>query len=135
MVITDNVGFEFVNQSQSSGNLTVSAIYAFRSSQASGTNAWCLYSSGTAASAHTGKFRLGDTTAPTELLELSAGNLYIAGGSSTGYVDIGEYATTTDAGAPADNRARVYVRDNGAGKEQLCVRFNTGAVQVLATEP
>jgi hypothetical protein len=27
------------------------------------------------------------------------------------------------------------VRDNGAGKEQIVVRFATGAVQVLATEP
>lgn len=31
--------------------------------------------------------------------------------------------------------ALIYCRDNGAGKEQLIARFNTGAVQVLATEP
>jgi hypothetical protein len=38
-------------------------------------------------------------------------------------------------GAPGANRGRVFVRDNGGGKTQLCVRFPTGAVQVLATEP
>lgn len=37
--------------------------------------------------------------------------------------------------APISNKARLYVRDNGAGKTQLVVRFATGAVQVLATEP
>jgi Pectate lyase superfamily protein len=42
---------------------------------------------------------------------------------------------TTDLGAGATNTARLYCRDNGAGKTQLCVRFNTGAVQVIATEP
>lgn len=28
-----------------------------------------------------------------------------------------------------------FFRDNGAGKSQFCVRFPSGAVQVLATEP
>lgn len=42
---------------------------------------------------------------------------------------------TTDAAAGAANTGRLFVKDNGAGKTQLCVRFNTGAVQVLATEP
>lgn len=40
-----------------------------------------------------------------------------------------------DPAAPAANAGRMYFRDNGGGKTQLCVRFNTGAVQVLATEP
>ena len=40
-----------------------------------------------------------------------------------------------DVPIPLPDGARVYVRDNGAGKTQLVVRFNTGAVQVLATEP
>lgn len=40
-----------------------------------------------------------------------------------------------DPNAPAANQARVFVRDNGAGKGQLCVRFPTGVVQVIATEP
>jgi hypothetical protein len=40
-----------------------------------------------------------------------------------------------DPPAPAANLARVYAKDNGAGKTQLVVRFPTGAVQVIATEP
>ena len=40
-----------------------------------------------------------------------------------------------DPAAPGANRGRLYFRDNGSGKTQLCVRFNTGAIQVLATEP
>ena len=30
---------------------------------------------------------------------------------------------------------RLIMGDNGAGKTQVCVRFATGAVQVIATEP
>jgi hypothetical protein len=41
----------------------------------------------------------------------------------------------TDPSAGAANSARLYARDNGSGKTQLCVIFATGAVQVLATEP
>lgn len=40
-----------------------------------------------------------------------------------------------DPDAPAANKGRLYFRDNGSGKTQLVVRFATGAVQVLATEP
>jgi hypothetical protein len=36
--------------------------------------------------------------------------------------------------APGANRARLFVRDNGAGKTQLCVRFATGSVKLLAQE-
>lgn len=43
--------------------------------------------------------------------------------------------SSTDPVAPGANGAKVYTRDNGAGKTQLVVRFNTGAVQVIATEP
>jgi hypothetical protein len=48
------------------------------------------------------------------------------------YFDIEEIS---DPPAPATNTARLFVRDNGAGKTQLCVRFPTGAIQVLSTEP
>ena len=41
----------------------------------------------------------------------------------------------SDPSAPSTNQAILYIRDNGAGKTQLCVRFATGAIQVLATEP
>lgn len=48
------------------------------------------------------------------------------------YVDISEMSAPA---APAANTARLFVEDDGAGKTRLCVRFPTGAVQVLATEP
>lgn len=41
--------------------------------------------------------------------------------------------TTPDAGDT--NTARLFCRDNGSGKTELCVRFPTGAVQVIETEP
>ena len=41
--------------------------------------------------------------------------------------------TTPDAGE-ADT-ARLFCRVNGSGKVELCVRFPTGAVQVIETEP
>jgi len=40
-----------------------------------------------------------------------------------------------DLVAPAANEARLYTRDNGSGKTQLVVRFNTGHVVVIATQP
>jgi hypothetical protein len=46
-----------------------------------------------------------------------------------------EYVEITDPGAGATNSARLYARDNGSGKTQLCVVFASGAVQVLATQP
>ena len=45
------------------------------------------------------------------------------------------FTEISDADAPAANGLRLYARDNGAGKTQLVVRFNSGAVQVIATEP
>lgn len=46
-----------------------------------------------------------------------------------------ELSEIGDPAAPASNLGRLYVKDNGGGKTQLCVRFPTGAVQVIATEP
>ena len=40
-----------------------------------------------------------------------------------------------DPAAPSANMAKLYAKDNGSGKTQLVVRFATGAVQVIATEP
>lgn len=54
-------------------------------------------------------------------------------------LDLGNYGvqyfeTTAPTNGPA-NTARLFVRDNGSGKTQLCVIFPTGAVQVISTEP
>lgn len=46
-----------------------------------------------------------------------------------------EFVEMAAPAAPAANRARLFSRDNGAGKTQLCVVFNTGAIAVLATQP
>jgi len=51
---------------------------------------------------------------------------------TTQFYELGEIGTPA---APLANRARLFVKDNGAGKTQLCVRFNTGAVQVIASQP
>jgi hypothetical protein len=69
----------------------------------------------------------------------------VYGKSSTGYAgyflgkvyssQFYELLEVATPGAPGANKARLFVRDNGAGKTQLCVRFNTGAVQVVATQP
>ena len=51
---------------------------------------------------------------------------------------IGQYVELTEMAAPAApaaNIGRLFVRDNGSGKTQLCVIFPTGAPQVLSTEP
>lgn len=40
-----------------------------------------------------------------------------------------------DPPAPTAGRGRLFLRDTGTGKTQFCVRFATGPVQVLATEP
>lgn len=41
----------------------------------------------------------------------------------------------TAPAAPAADQGHLFVRDNGAGKTQLCIIFNTGAIQVIATQP
>lgn len=41
----------------------------------------------------------------------------------------------TAPAAGAANTGRLFLRDNGAGKTQLCIIFNTGAIQVIATQP
>lgn len=46
-----------------------------------------------------------------------------------------EFGEVIEPNAPAADTVRLYLKDNGAGKSQLCARFATGAVQVLATQP
>jgi hypothetical protein len=44
-------------------------------------------------------------------------------------------AERSDPAAPEANNGILYYRDNGSGKTQLCARFASGAVQVVATQP
>jgi hypothetical protein len=49
------------------------------------------------------------------------------------YVSLKEIVDPGVAGAA--DRGRLFLKDNGSGKTQLCVRFQSGAAIVLATEP
>jgi len=75
---------------------------------------------------------LAGSTGSSELTMKSgvAGTLFAAFGDYG--VDLPEISAPA---APDANTGRLYVRDNGAGKTQLVIRFPTGAVQVIATEP
>lgn len=58
--------------------------------------------------------------------------------SAAGIVGVGnlfELPEVAEPAAPAANKARLFAKDNGAGKTQLCVRFPTGATAILATQP
>jgi len=64
--------------------------------------------------------------------------VYVVPLDSSGSAQVGGHMEMTEISAPAApaaNKGRLYVRDNGAGKTQLVVLFPTGAVQVIATEP
>ena len=98
-----------------------------------------------AAKAKTGVFgyAIQDTTATGVRGESTIG-VGVRGKATTGYAGFFdgrvfttryyELAEITTPNAPAANQARLFVRDSG-GKTQLCVRYNTGAVQVLNTQP
>jgi hypothetical protein len=43
--------------------------------------------------------------------------------------------TSASQAAPSSGQVRLFARDNGRGKTQLCVQFASGEVQIVATEP
>jgi hypothetical protein len=55
---------------------------------------------------------------------------YFAGKTHVGVLDMPEGTP----GLPPDGTLRLFARDNGSGKTQLCVQFATGSPIVLATE-
>lgn len=61
--------------------------------------------------------------------------LALTSAGGTTYTDRLMGTEVSDPPAPAVNTGILYFRDNGAGKTQLVVRFPTGAIQVVATEP
>lgn len=75
-----------------------------------------------AATGQTGKLDRWLNSSGTEILSVAP----------AGFIELGEQS---DPVAGATNYARFYARDNGSGKTQLVVRFPTGAIQVIATEP
>ncbi len=82
-----------------------------------------------------GMFAGDGTTNDTYLSRVSAGIWTLGTGGLTGVGKGVTFSEQTDPAAPAANGATLYARDNGAGKTELCVRFATGAVQVIATQP
>lgn len=73
----------------------------------------------------------GGLTSGPVTVDAATGGLIFSGGVAP-HVQMIE---TSDLAAPAANTGRLYLRDNGAGKTQLVIRFPTGVVQVIATEP
>lgn len=65
---------------------------------------------------------------------MQAPRFQVYGTAGAGFLHF-EGEQSSDPTAPSANGARLFTKDNGAGKTQLCVRFATGAVQVIATEP
>lgn len=88
-----------------------------------------------------GFLRWDATTSGPQIITANSGQVFFRASSGSGdtiiHADGGymQYREVTDPAAPGANLARLYARDNGAGKTQLVARFNTGAVQVIATEP
>lgn len=70
-----------------------------------------------------------------QILDAITGNLagvFAAFVLLNNYLDITQQA---EPNAPGAGVGRLFIQDNGSGKSQLAIRFNTGAVQVLATQP
>lgn len=67
-----------------------------------------------------------------DLILRANGTLEFGGANGNGIIEMAEQGVAP-GNAPAD-RGRLFIRDNGAGKTQLCVRFPTGAALVIATE-
>ena len=80
-----------------------------------------------------------DTTTPKMAIG-RAGNVGIGTTSPSTRLDIDagaiEFAEMTAPAAGAVNTGRLFCRDNGSGKTQLCIIFSGGgAIQVIATQP
>lgn len=78
----------------------------------------------------------------TTVAATSAAGTALSGTSTTGVaIEMAgaaaflEGVEIADPAAPAANKGRLYFKDNGSGKTLLVVRFPTGAVQTIATEP
>jgi hypothetical protein len=70
------------------------------------------------------------------LTRVGVGILSIGGatpGTTGGALQMQEMAAAP--AAPAADGVRIYAKDDGGGKTQLCARFATGAEQCFATEP
>lgn len=89
---------------------------------AGSTNDWALFAAGSATPLLAIPTGTGDFTITGSITQITNGKHF-------------EFLERADPVAGPINTGRLYVRDNGAGKTQLCIIFNTGAVQVIATQP
>jgi hypothetical protein len=128
---------------------TTSDIAVFGSSQASGRPAVLgqSYGNSTAVQGYSGTGDAPATKAKTAVYgyagqDSSSKGIYgesPAGwaGYFSGKVYVSKYQEMTEINpptAPGVNKARIFLKDDGAGHTQLCVRFNTGSAKVLATQ-
>lgn len=67
------------------------------------------------------------------IFKSAASVLGLIGASSGGAAM--EFLEMTAPSAPAANKARLYIEDNGSGKTRLMCLFNSGAAQQVAIEP
>jgi hypothetical protein len=93
-----------------------------------GSSRWRLDSSGNWIAIADNSYDIGSASARPRDLFLGRNLVQAAGG----YYELTEIA---EPGAPGANGARLYSKDNGSGKSQLCARFASGASQCFATEP
>jgi hypothetical protein len=83
----------------------------------------------------------GGTAVGTQAIASQTGDQYRAldvSGNTLWAVLVGgaqEFAEISAPATPAADKARLFVRDNGAGKTQLCVLFSDGTPIALATQP
>jgi hypothetical protein len=61
--------------------------------------------------------------------------MFVNGDATQGEAFIAAKECQSTPSAPAANHAKLFVRDNGAGKSQWVALFPSGAAQVIVTEP
>lgn len=81
----------------------------------------------------------GDNLRTDGLVIDKGGNIGAGTDEPAARIDIADHAMRfeemTAPSAPAANSGVTFMQDNGAGKTQYCVRFSSGAIQVIATQP
>jgi len=74
-------------------------------------------------------------TPDTRLTRAAASVLQLSASSAGSGASLELFESASAPAAPAANGVRIFAKDDGGGKTQLCARFATGAEQCFATEP
>jgi hypothetical protein len=142
--VTNSYGIWAGNASGAGAVTNQYGVYVASQTKGSSAN-YAVYTAGTAASYFGGiveaggvtGFSIGPATGKYRI-DTAGGNFRFFTSSDTdARVTAGSFGgpEISDPAAPSANNGVLYFRDNGSGKTQLVVRFPTGAVQVVATEP